>query len=100
MAKEKVAFSIACEQLKQMSKEEICRHLKELGCTWSYERIYNELANTLNDLSVSDKIFEECKIDDTDSCYSIDFIDEAVLEIANREKFFFSALWKNFTCIK
>lgn len=89
MAKEKVAFSIACEQLKQMSKEEICRHLKELGCTWSYERIYNELANTLNDLSVSDKIFEECKIDDTDSCYSIDFIDEAVLEIANREKFSF-----------
>ena len=52
MAKEKVAFSMACEQLKQMSKEEICRHLKELGCTWSYERIYNELANTLNDLSV------------------------------------------------
>ncbi len=52
IAKEKVAFSIACEQLKQMSKEEICRHLKELGCTWSYERIYNELANTLNDLSV------------------------------------------------
>ncbi len=49
---------------------------------------------------LSDKIFEECKIDDTDSCYSIDFIDEAVLEIANREKIFFSALWKNFTCIK
>lgn len=87
MGKDKIAFSILCEQIKKMSKEELCRHLKELGCTWSYERIYNELANTLDDLSVSDKIFEECKIDDSKSCYSLDFIDEAVLEISNREQF-------------
>lgn len=85
----KISYDMMMQQLVQMSKEEIQRHLLELGCSWNYEKIQCELEMTYNDLSISDRIFEVCFIHDEDSAYSKSFIDEAILEIAKRESFSF-----------
>lgn len=39
----KIPYDIMMVQLKQMSKEELQRHLQLLGCDWSYEAIYESL---------------------------------------------------------
>lgn len=83
----KVPYEIMIQQLQQMSKEEIERHLQLLGCTWSYEEICKKLGLTFNDLQIADEIFEKCLIDDKNSPYSKTFIDEAILEIVSRETF-------------
>ncbi len=85
----KVPYEIMIQQLQQMSKEEIERHLQLLGCSWSYEEICKRLQLTFNDLQIADEIFEKCLIDDKNSPYSKTFIDEAILEIASRETFSF-----------
>ena len=85
----KIPYDIMMVQLKQMSKEELQRHLQLLGCDWSYEAIYESLKKTFNDLQVADAIFDSCIIQDDNSPYPKDFIDEAVLEIARRETFSF-----------
>ena len=85
----KISYEIMVEQLKTMPKAEIERHLKTLGCPVSYDEIAKRLANTYNDLEVSDVLFTCYKIDDENSPYQMDFIDEAILEIAKREDFGF-----------
>lgn len=87
MDKLKTPYDVMCLQLSKMSKEEIQRHLELLGCTWSYDKIKEELQLVYNDLSISDRIFQECKIQDEHSPYTIDFVDEVVLEVTKREKF-------------
>lgn len=86
----KIPYSIMLEQLPKMPKEELQRHLTELGCTYSYDKIYDLLTKTFNDLQIADEIFQRCSISDTNSPYTKDFIDEAVLEIAQRESFPFT----------
>lgn len=87
MDKLKTPYNVMCLQLSKMSKEEIQRHLELLGCTWSYDKIKEELQLVYNELRISDRIFQECKIQNDNSPYTIDFIDEVVLEVTKREKF-------------
>lgn len=89
MEEVKIPYEVMCLQLSKMSKAEIQRHLEILGCTWSYNKIKEELQFVLNDLYISDRIFKECKICDVQSPYTVDFIDEVVLEITKRETFSF-----------
>ena len=63
----KIPYDIMMVQLKQMSKEELQRHLQLLGCDWSYEAIYESLKKTFNDLQVADAIFDSCIIQDDNS---------------------------------
>lgn len=90
MSIEKIPYQMMLEQLSQMSKDEITRHLDALGCKWNYDQIHQQLETTYNDLQVADVIFQQFQIDDTSSCYSKNFIDEAVYEIALRESFPFT----------
>lgn len=87
MEKLKIPYDMMCLQLSKMSKDEIQRHLEMLGCTWSYDKIQEELQYVCNDLSISDRIFKECHIHDEHSPYTTTFIDEVVLEITKRETF-------------
>ncbi len=87
MTTHKVPYETMIQQLTKMPKDEIQRHLQNLGCAWSYEDVYKKLCTTFNDLQVADEIFEKFTIDDKNSPYSKTFIDEAVLEIATREEF-------------
>lgn len=90
MSIEKVPYQVMLEQLSQMPKEEINRHLDTLGCKWDYDQIHQQLETTYNDLQVADVIFSNGHIDDCNSCYPKSFIDEAVYEIATRESFSFT----------
>ena len=77
----KIPYDIMMVQLKQMSKEELQRHLQLLGCDWSYEAIYESLKKTFNDLQVADAIFDSCIIQDDNSPYPKDFIDEVAIMV-------------------
>ena len=90
MSIEKIPYAIMLEQLAQMSKSEINRHLELLGCLWDYDKISLQLSKTYNDLQVADDIFQNFSIQEEKSPYGKSFIDEAVFEIVSRESFTFT----------
>lgn len=73
--------------IETMDIDEIMVNLKVLGCTYTYEQLWDQLSQTYNELAVSDHIFETCKIDDSTSPYPKEFIDEALLQIVMRGDF-------------
>lgn len=86
----KSGFQDMMEAIKTMNREAINEQLLQLGCTLTYEDIYEKLKETYNDLAVADAIFQTQTIDDTATRFPKTFIDEAVLEIARRESFAFT----------
>lgn len=83
----KISYEQMMKQLATMSKEDINEHLKQLGCSLSYDMIVERLTLTYNDLEVADNIFHNDPIHDDQSSVPKSFIDEVVLEIARRESF-------------
>lgn len=78
------------KDLPSMTKEELMKQLEILHVGASYEDICAQLAETYNDLSVADALFETYPIDDKDSIYPKEFVDEAVTKIAHMENFSFT----------
>lgn len=76
--------------LPAMKKEDIMSHLQGMKVTMSYEEIVEALAKTHDDLSVADRIFSTYQVDDTNSIYPKEFIDEAITKIARMESFAFT----------
>ena len=83
----KLAYQTMVQELASMSLEEINAQLKSMGCALRYEQIKKQLANTYNELSIADMIFEAYDIQP--ARYPKEFIDEVVLEIAVRENYGF-----------
>lgn len=77
------------KNLPSMTNKEMMEELKLLGVKQSYEEIVQALSKTYDDLQVADHIFETCTIDDAKSQYPKEFVDEAVLKIAQQEDFGF-----------
>lgn len=76
-------------EVQQMTKEELTKNLRLLGCKLGYTEINNKLKGVWNDLAVADELFSVYHIDDTNSCYTKEFVDEAVLYIATHEIYSF-----------
>lgn len=73
--------------IPQMSKETITYNLNALGCMLGYTEINNRLKGVWNDLAVADELFYVYHIDDTNSCYPKEFVDEVILHIAKIETY-------------
>lgn len=82
-----LAYQDMVKAIKKMTSKEITMQLQKMQCCLSYEDIAARLAKTYNDLAVADAIFEQYEI--IEARYPKTFIDEVVLEIAQREKFGF-----------
>lgn len=76
--------------LPTMDQEEIMKQLRKLHVEISYDEIVQRLATTYDDLQVADAIFETYPVDDTNSPYPKEFVDEAITKIARIESFPFT----------
>lgn len=76
--------------LPTMGQEEIMTQLRLLKVEMPYEEIVQRLAATYDDLLVADAIFERYPVDDSQSAYPKEFVDEAVTKIARAESFPFT----------
>lgn len=84
---ETLTYQNMVAKLASMSSEEINAQLQSMGCALRYDQIKAQLADTYNELSIADMIFEAYDIQP--AVYPKEFIDEAVLEIAMRENYGF-----------
>lgn len=84
---QQMSYNEMMKQLKLMSIDTINMHLKSLGCSYTYEDLKIQLAETYNELVIADRIFETQPICDEKSAVPKSFIDEVVLEIVSRETY-------------
>lgn len=78
------------QDLPKMDQAEIMRQLQILKVDMPYDEIVQRLAATYDDLQVADAIFEGYPVDDTNSPYPKEFVDEAITRIAREEAFSFT----------
>ncbi len=72
------------EEFDQITQETMMERLKELGCTYSYERIVAELEKNWSEMKVAEWIVNTCEIDQNHPKYSEDFVIIAVELITQR----------------
>lgn len=85
---QQLAFEAMLHDLKEMTPDAISAQLKRMGCDFDYATLKQMLSHTYNDLGVADEVFSRFSIQEQG--YPKAFVDEAVLEIAKREKFGFT----------
>lgn len=76
--------------LDGMEEDVLMKELQNLHVNKTKEEILQKLQETYNDLAVSDWIFATCTVDDSQSDYPKEFVDEAVTRLARLNPFPFT----------
>lgn len=76
--------------IDRMSEEELISELKVLHVTADLSELIKRLSQTYNDLAVADWVFETYPVDDTNSSYPKEFVDEAITKLARLHEFPFT----------
>lgn len=79
-----------CSDLENMDEHALLEELKNMQVTCDIEEIYERLSKTYNDLDVSDWIFAHYPVDDRQSKYPKEFVDEAITRLAMLHEFPFT----------
>lgn len=70
------------QDLDTMDEHTLMEELRRMHVTCTKEEIYERLFKTYNDLEVSDWIFAHDSVDDSNSKYPKEFVDEAITRLA------------------
>lgn len=76
--------------LDAMSEDDLMKELSVLHVDASIEELLQRLALTYNDLAVADWIFDTYPVDDSNSPYPKEFVDEAITKLARFHEFTFT----------
>lgn len=85
----KISYQQMCIDIQFMSNDELMQQLNLMKVNMTYPELVAMLKQNFSDLLVSDQLFRTYPIDDQESVYKKEFVDEAVLQIAKRNTFSF-----------
>lgn len=83
----KQSFETMLFDLKQMTSTDMEQIFHQIDCPLSYQDIVTCLSQTWNDGAVGDQLYATYSLHPQQCVYPASFMDEAILEIAQREKF-------------